>query len=115
MCSKELGNINQALYILKHFIDLIAKLIPILYDLESWRNLSPTEYQNKIKIREIYENNNIDTSTSLHLIDSNVLELIKNSFDAILYDNRVSKIQHLKSFLAEHKRLQQQWNTIASN
>lgn len=115
MRSKEIGNINQALYILKHFIDLSAKLLPILYDLESRRNLSPSEYQNKIKIREIYENHNIDTSTSLHLIDSNVLELIKNSFDAILYDNRVSKIQHLKSFLGEYKRLLQQWNTIASN
>ncbi len=115
MKSREIGNINEALFVLRHFIDLSAQLLPFLYELENKHDLSLIEKQKKLKICEIYEQHEIDANTSVVLINSNVLELIKTSFQSILHDKRVHRFKNLKKFLKEYDRLKNNWNSIEAN
>lgn len=115
MRSREIGNINEALFVLRHFIDLSAQLLPFLYELENKHSLSQIEEQKKLKICEIYEQHEIDSSTSEMLINSNVIELIKTSFESIVNDKRARRFRHLKNFLNEYNRLKNNWNSIEAN
>lgn len=116
---KQINNVNEALLILRHFIDLSAQLLPFLDELDRKRNPTFAEVSNKNKIIDVYESYNFDTSTSKTLLDSDVLELIKETFDSISEKSINSKRQRrntsLRMFLMEHRRLQENWFIVRSN
>lgn len=116
---REIGQINEALLVLRHFIDLSARLLPFLDELQRKRNLSPTEHLNKVKIIDVYQNYSFDTKTSRILLNSDILDMIKESFSA-LYQAEAPKRDRksrraLRKFLSEHKRLQEDWFQIDAN
>lgn len=115
MRSNEIGNINEALHVLRHFIDLSARLLPFLYELECRRKLSAVEAFNRDRIRDIYQSHSIDCKTSEHLINSNVLELIMESYEALVSQDRRRKAKHLNRFLSEYERLKFDWEKINAN
>lgn len=119
MKSNEIGNINEALLVLKHFIDLSARLLPFLEELQNKNNPSYSEILNKKKIIAVYEGYEFDTTTSEVLLNSNILELIKSSFDQIINEKRLGRrprcSKELKQFLKEHKRLKDDWFIAESN
>lgn len=116
---REIGQINEALLVLRHFIDLSSRLLPFLDELQRKTNPSPLEKINQLKIIDVYENYNFDTDTSRILLNSDILELIKDSFDAIQLEKnqkRSNKSRRaLRNFLREHKRLQDDWYQIDAN
>lgn len=116
---REIGQINEALLVLRHFIDLSARLLPFLDELQRKRNLSPTEHISKVKIIDVYQNYSFDTKTSKVLLNSDVLAMIKDSFSAMhspSIDSRATKSRRaLRKFLSEHKRLQEDWFQIDAN
>lgn len=116
---REIGQINEAILVLRHFIDLSARLLPFLDELQRKRNLSPTESINKVRIIDVYENYSFDTKTSKVLLNSDVLDLIKDSFTALQNSGRREKSSKsrraLRKFLHEHKRLQDDWCQIDAN
>ena len=116
---KEINKLNEANLVLRHFVNLSAQLLPFLEQLERKKDLSIEEATHKIKIKTVFENYNFDTNTSELLINSNVLELIQNSFKKIVKfnsgDNSRSHKRTLRKFLFEHQRLIQSWNLIDSN
>ena len=83
MKTRQISQINEAVFVLRHFIELSAKLLPFLEELQKKRNPTPEDRLNTQKIIDVYESYSFDTNTSKLLINSNVLELIKNSFDSL--------------------------------
>ena len=116
---KQINHINEAILVLRHFIDLSAKLLPFLNDLQRLKNPSIDELRDKNKIILVYENYSFDTNTSLMLLNSNVLDLIKDSFENISkashFLNPRSNNKILNNFLQEHRRLKDNWFQINAN
>ena len=116
---KEINKLNEANLVLRHFVDLSAQLLPFLEQLERKKELSIEEASYKLKIKTVFENYNFDTKTSQLLINSNVLELIQNTFHKIVtsasVENSRAHKRTLRKFLFEHQRLSQSWNLIESN
>lgn len=116
---KQINNVNEALLILRHFIDLSAKLLPFLDELERKKYPTHAEINSRNKIMEVYKNYSFDTSTSRTLLNSDVLDLIKETFESIsvksISDPRKPRNKSLRMFLMEHRRLQENWFNAEAN
>ncbi len=77
MTVKNIQEVNEAVIILRHFIDLSARLLPILYKLDKIAAPTETDIRDKNRILEVFQSYNFETHTSNLLLESNVLELIK--------------------------------------
>lgn len=119
MNSQDIVNINTANFILRHFVDLSARLLPMLHELTQKKRPTPFEKQSIKKIVSVYQNYNFDTNTSVVLINSNVLELIQQTFERIIHSHDRSKtIENgllLDHFLYERERLQDVWSNAEAN
>ena len=119
MNSSDISNINTANFILRHFVDLSARLLPLLHELKQKKHLTRNEKQSVDKIVSVYKNYNFDTNTSVVLINSNVLELIQKTFERIANSKKTNKsienVLLLDHFLYERDRLLDVWTTVESN
>lgn len=116
--TNDIYQLNEANLILRHFVDLSAKLLPFLNELENKTSLSDDEQLDKQKIIDVFVGYEFDTKTSEQLMGSNILELIKNTFENIIFQKKLKKPagqQMLQSFLLEHKRLSDNWQQIDAN
>lgn len=75
--------INEATIVLRHFIELSAKLLPFFNELSKKTVLLPQEKSDRDKIIEVYRNYSFDTSTSEILMESDILEIIQQTFRSI--------------------------------
>jgi hypothetical protein len=118
MRTRQIENINEALLVLKHFIDLSAELLPMLYALKQKTNPTTEESNNIRKIQDVYEQYTFDTDTSRMLIDSDILALIQASFSKMKIKNpkqpRLVR-KNLYEFLNEYKRLKHNWELTVVN
>ncbi len=114
MKSKKIEQVNEALFILRHFINLSARLLPFLDDLSKKENPSEDDVLDRNKIISVYVNYSFDTKTSQILMDSEILEKIRTSFRSIIQQTDTSP-ENLKAFLKEHKRLRKKWKMIDAN
>lgn len=119
MNSKDIVNINTANFILRHFVDLSARLLPLLNELTQKKHPSEFEKKNIEKIVAVYQNYNFDANTSVVLINSNILELIQKTFERIVNSyNRTKTIENsllLDHFLYERERLLDVWSNAEAN
>lgn len=119
MNSSEIGNINTANFILRHFVDLSARLLPLLHELKQKKNPTANEKESIEKIVSVYQNYNFDANTSVVLINSNVLELIQKTFERIINTKRNNKsienVLLLDHFLYERERLLDVWSMAEAN
>ncbi len=113
--SNEICQLNEANLVLRHFVDLSARLLPFLSKLTDKEVLTKREVIYKGKIMEVYENYNFDPITSEALIDSNILELINTTYQKIAYQNDRKGKRTLRKFLFEHQRLVNSWNYSDAN
>lgn len=115
---KEIHHLNEALLVMRHFITLSARLLPFLNELQQKKHPTSVEITNIHKISEVYENYNFDTNVSEMLLNSNILELIKESFERIsdssYLKNREAN-RRLRHFLNEYHRLSEKWGEINAN
>lgn len=119
MKAKHIRDVNEAILVLRHFIELSAKLLPFLEELEKKKDPTIHDLMSKQKIIEVYNSYDFDTDTSRMLMNSNVLDLIKNSFETIsakgAHCARRGKCTQLRLFLMEHRRLKENWGLIEAN
>lgn len=111
---EKIEQINEALFILRHFINLSARLLPFLDELAKNNQPSESEINDKNKIINVFINYSFDTSSSKVLMDSNILENIRSAFYAIVQQTDTST-KELESFLSEHNRLRKKWKYIDAN
>lgn len=118
MSSLAIQQVNEATIVLRHFVELSAKLLPLLNDLSKKEQLLPNEVYDRKRIIDVFHGYHFDTSTSKILMDSNVLDTIKNAFDCIEFRQpREDKEAEaaLEEFLDEHDRLVDQWIQSETN
>ena len=119
MRKEDIAQLNEANLVLRHFVDLSARLLPFLDELQRKRFPTDEEQSYKERIMDVFRNYNFDTKTSEMLIGSNILELIKRSFDTI--SSRSYRLRPgqkngtLSHFLREYNRLNDNWMKSAAN
>jgi len=118
MNAKNIQRINEAIYILRNFIDLSAQLLPFLIELQySKKILTDTDLEDKKNIIDVFNTYSFDQETSRILLNSPILEAIQKSFKAII-DAKSSKDKskrQLLEFRKEHRKLMRSWTLIDSN
>lgn len=114
MKAKKIEQVNEAVFILRHFINLSAKLLPFLHELSKNEDPSEAELNDRNKIIGVYVNYTFDTKTSKHLMDSNILENIRSAFRTIIQRSENAS-NELEQFLQEYNRLRKKWKFIDAN
>lgn len=116
--SAAIQEINDATIVLRHFIELSAKLLPYFNNLSMKERLLPIEAMDRQKIQAVFQSYSFDTSTSLILMDSTMLDMIKETFGAIAQripgENTVAD-EMLRTFMNEYEELVVNWNKTANN
>ena len=110
--------INEATIVLRHFIELSAKLLPFFNELSKKSILLPQELNDRNKIIEVYKNYGFDTSTSEILMESDILEIIQQTFQSIEKrspgkDSDSDKLMTV--FQNKHHQLVQNWQLTDMN
>jgi hypothetical protein len=116
--SKAIQEINDATIVLRHFIELSAKLLPYFNNLSMKERLLPIEAMDRQKIQAVFQSYTFDTSTSLILMDSKMLDIVKATFSAIeqRIPGETSLADDLLSdFFCEYDQLVLHWNQTAFN
>lgn len=116
--SSSIQQINEATIVLRHFVELSAKLLPFFNELSKQRKLSLQNLEDRQKIIEVFNNYMFDTNTSRILMDSDILETIQNTFKVI--EERKPGIKskaetYLNVFKQKHQELILHWNMTDSN
>ena len=118
MRAKHISDVNEAILVLRHFVELSAKLLPFLDELDRKKAPTMNDLISREKIIAVYRSYEFDTQTSRVLMNSNVLDLIKQSFENIAerkHRSRKKCSRPLLRFLQEHDRLQRNWGQIQAN
>ena len=117
MRTHQINQINEALLIMRHFIDLSARLLPFLAELKRKRKPTQSELYDIERISEVYRNYSFDPKTSETLLDSNILELIQHSFSTLSATQRIKSdsSKELGNFWEEYQRLTEHWNYVNAN
>lgn len=113
--SNKIREINDAVIIVKHFIDVSSKLLPILAELQAKEELSAKEQGDKKKIIQVFNSFNFDTSSSEILLESSVLELIKKTYLEIISDDKREAKYNIIAFQNEYNRLKMNWQKATLN
>ena len=117
MKAKSIEKVNEAIFVLRSFIDLSSELLPYLAELKYAKKLSEDDIIDQQRIIEVFKNYNFDKKISFILIHSTILDTIEKSFNYII-DGKHSKDSSKKQLLElrkEHYRLKNNWNLIDSN
>lgn len=110
--------INEATIVLRHFIELSAKLLPFFNELSKKDSLLPQEQNDRDKIIEVYRNYGFDTSTSEILMESDILEVIRQTFKSIekrAYGKDSDSDKLMTIFQNKHQQLVLNWRQTDIN
>lgn len=115
LSSEKIREINDALMIMRHFVDLSAKLLPFLAEIQAKNNLTEKEQADKNKIIQVFNTYNFEAATSDLLMRSPILELIKNAYrELLICDNSQTEIV-LQPFSEEYDRIKRNWQYARMN
>jgi hypothetical protein len=117
MKAKNIQKVNEAIYVLRNFIDLSSELLPYLAQLKYSKNQTQEDILDQERIIDVFKNYNFDKNISFLLIHSAILDTIEKSFNFIIdgKHSRDSSKKQLLEFRKEHYRLKNNWNLIDSN
>jgi hypothetical protein len=117
MKTKNIQKINEALYVLRNFIDLSAQLLPFLIELKYTKKPTQEDLEDQQKIIEVFKNYEFDNTTAKLLMNSQIIDIIHSSYQVIVTENetKTKAKKHLKKFFQEHKRLKNDWAIIDAN
>lgn len=118
MKARRINEMNEAIFVLKHFVNLSARLLPFLNNLSKKESPTIDDLNDSKKIIAVYNNYSFDAKASQVLINSSVLEKIQQAFHAIVHackDDRREADLLLSDFLNEHRRLQEMWKRVDAN
>lgn len=104
--------INTAVDVLKHFVELSAQLLPYLKELKEKKNISETEKQDIQKINAVFQDYEVDEKTSVLLLNSDIIGLIKSAYKALKQQKREDDVAvkyYLTRFRKEYNRLSENW------
>lgn len=118
MRTTNIQSINTAVNVMKHFVELSAKLLPYYEKITRNSSGDLKAQDDQEKIAAVYESYNIDPQSSELLLDSNILEIIIEGFKSIKRRKEVGEAKVkalLNEFHEEYEKLQQRWNYALLN
>lgn len=113
MKSSQIQGLNKAIVVMRHFVDLSAKLLPFLQEINEKDEPTVIEAIDREKILNVYKQYKFDTSASQMLMDSDVLLLIQRAYERL--EKKYPAEIELAKFRMEYDRLQKNWTKIDSN
>jgi hypothetical protein len=118
MHSGAIQQVNDATVVLRHFIELSAKLLPFFNELSKKEKLLPREAQDRQRIIDVFHGYKFDTSTSMILMNSSILDTIQRTFQHI--EKRIPGEQSeadnaIEQFFSEHECLVHDWQLTDNN
>lgn len=118
MRTSNIQTINTAVNVMKHFVELSAKLLPYYEKITRNSSGDLKAQDDQEKIAAVYGSYNIDPQSSELLLDSNILEIIIEGFKSIKRRKEVGEAKVkalLNEFHEEYEKLQQRWNYALLN
>lgn len=113
--SEKIREINDAVLIIKHFVELSSKLLPFLVELSEKSELNEHEELNKQKIIDVFNSYKFETSSSDILLDSPILDLIKNTYELIQNRETNAVKLEMEKMRIEYNRLKNNWKKAILN
>jgi hypothetical protein len=111
--SKNIEDINHALIVLRHFVELSAKLLPFLVQINKKERPTRLEFFDKKRIIDVYKEYDFDNETTSILLDSPILDFIKVSFDKLV--EKEDATFEIGLFQKEFERLRKNLEIIKAN
>lgn len=113
---KAIEEINTALIILRHFIELNAKLLPLLHSLHTLENPSKRDIEDKDKIKAVFSTYKFESNSSILLMNSPILEIIQMNYISIFQNAPEQETSYqLKRFQKEYAKLVENWNLVSAS
>lgn len=113
---KAIEEINTALIILRHFIELNAKLLPLLHSLHTLENPSKRDIEDKDKIKSVFSTYKFESNSSILLMNSPILEIIQMNYISIFQNAPEQETSYqLKRFQKEYAKLVENWNLVSAS
>jgi len=115
--STKIEEINEAIYVIRHFVTISAKLLPYLAEITSKQAPSVQEKIDRDKIANDVQEQLLHYQLSELMMDSPILELIHDTFHLITCPSSSStkKVASLNAFLKEYHRLKETWRQVDAN
>lgn len=118
MEAKNIKSLNTAVYVMRHFVELSAKLLPIYEKVTRDEPHSVHSEYDKKKIDIIYESYDVNPKTSEFLLGSNIISLIKKTYHELKNrsaENEKTAQEQLEAFHEEYAKLKQDWYITLMN
>lgn len=114
--SNTIVQVNEALVVLKHFIELNYKVLPELEALIESKSQHPIDLARISKIKTEIESFKFSRKASEILMNSSILEYTKTAYKSIIEEeDRLTKAKKMMLFKSECLRLKKNWRFIQSN
>jgi len=114
--TSSIEQVNDALIVLRHFIELNEKLLPILLTLSEKKAKTDKDFAEIRKIRNVFESYRFDIKSSQILMNSFILSYIQGAYQAII-DNSECLHTQVKFMLFEKEliKLKKNWTLVGKN
>ncbi len=100
----------QAVFILQKFVRMSRFLLPAYLDLVRKNRLTRKEESRLARINSVYASFRASSETSVLLINSNILELIKSLYYQSMVDAEIKSSVVYNKFIRESDKLIKKWN-----
>ncbi len=118
MKPNSIKSLNTAVYVMRHFVELSAKLLPYYEKITRNEPHSLERLEEKKRIDEVYQSYNVNPKTSHFLLGSNIIGLIGKVYDALRERDIKTEAQaqrYLNEFTKEYDRLKENWYQTLMN
>ena len=107
----------RAIHVIQRFVRMSRTLLPLFSDLLHQERLSESDQRKITRIRDVYDNFKVDPDVSRQLINSDILELIQNSYRWLIghKDQSPENCSDYSAFIEESERLMRNWEVAQSN
>ncbi len=118
MKSKNIKSLNRAVFVMRHFVELSAKLLPYYERITRSEPHSVDKLSEKNKIDVVYQTNHVNVNTSRFLLGSDIVVLIHKLYNVLQNRDEHSEKEvndYLTAFKKEHRRLKKNWYQTLMN
>lgn len=118
MEAKNIKSLNTAVYVMRHFVELSATLLPIYERITRDEPHSLRSEDDKKRIEVIYQSYDLSPKIGEFLLGSNIVALIKKAYNELKnrsHSNERIAQEKLEAFQIEYERLKQDWHITMMN
>ena len=112
MKPNNIKSLNTAVYVMRHFVELSAKLLPYYEKITRNEPHSLEKIAEKKRIDEVYQSYHVNPKTSHFLLGSNIIGLIDKVYNSLSQRDNKSEAEaqrYLNEFTMEYHRLKKDW------